>query len=142
MVSIRRELTTIRLVEQKGGLQAVQENDKVLKELNDFENKSTGGPQGNLQGVKGSASTGSKTSGLDDLREELNRDPDAAMEKNATIFSRKLEVQTRQIIDELSKVVERQGDRVISAITAGPHDRIIDPDVHKIWKVFGSFLFC
>ena len=29
--------------------------------------------------------------------------------------------------DELTKVVERQGDRVISAITAGPHDKIVDP---------------
>ncbi|KAJ7771114.1 hypothetical protein DFH07DRAFT_241844 [Mycena maculata] len=121
-----------RLVEQRGGLEACQDNDKVLKELYDLENKSAGGAQTGLQAAKGSA--GSKVAVLEDLREELSMNPDAAMEKNATIFSRKLEVQTRQIIDELSKVVERQGDRVISAITAGPHDRILDPDVHKIWK--------
>jgi hypothetical protein len=29
--------------------------------------------------------------------------------------------------DEMSRVVERQGDRIISAVTAGPHDKIIDP---------------
>ncbi|KAJ7437086.1 hypothetical protein B0H11DRAFT_2206778 [Mycena galericulata] len=124
-----------RLVEQKGGLEAVQGNDKDLKELYELENKSSGGgPPATLQSTKGSVSSGGKSSALDDLREELKLDPDAAMAKNATTFSRKLEAQTRQIIDELTKVVERQGDRVISAITAGPHDKIIDPDVHKIWK--------
>ncbi|KAJ6561494.1 hypothetical protein DFH09DRAFT_1160085 [Mycena vulgaris] len=128
----QREMT--RLVEQKGGLQACQENDKILKELNDIENKSAA-PMG-PQGAKGTGNAG-KTSGLEDLRDELMTDPDAAMEKNLTVFSRKFEVQKRQIIDELSKVVERQGDRVISAITAGPHDKIIDPDVHKIWKEMG-----
>jgi hypothetical protein len=29
--------------------------------------------------------------------------------------------------DEMSRVVERQGDRIISAVTAGPHDKIVDP---------------
>ncbi|KAJ7228211.1 hypothetical protein GGX14DRAFT_346568 [Mycena pura] len=127
-----------RLIEQRGGLQACQENDKVLKELSELENKSAGA-QGNLgpQSAKGSAGVNSK-SGLDDLKDDLMTDPDVAMEKNLTVFSRKFEVQKRQIIDELSKVVERQGDRVISAVTAGPHDKIVDPDVHKIWKEMAS----
>ncbi|KAJ7126471.1 hypothetical protein C8R43DRAFT_708313 [Mycena crocata] len=127
-----------RLVEQKGGVQACQENDKILKELSDLENKSAMS-QVNLgpQSAKGTASMGSRTSGLEDLKDELSTDPDVAIEKNLTVFSRKFEVQKRQIIDELTKVVERQGDRVISAITAGPHDKIIDPDVHKIWKEMG-----
>ncbi|KAI9069959.1 hypothetical protein FKP32DRAFT_1558713, partial [Trametes sanguinea] len=29
------------------------------------------------------------------------------------------------------------GDRVIDAVTAGPHDRLIDPDLHTIWKDMG-----
>ncbi|KAJ6458650.1 hypothetical protein C8R47DRAFT_995099, partial [Mycena vitilis] len=122
-----------RLVEQMGGLQACQENDKVLKELNDLESKSVSAqlPSG-LHGAKLPASTGK--SGLEDLKDELMTDPDAAMEKNLTIFSRKFEVQKRQIIDELTKVVERQGDRVISAITAGPHDKIIDPVSACGWR--------
>ncbi|KAJ7368797.1 hypothetical protein DFH08DRAFT_33383 [Mycena albidolilacea] len=123
-----------RLVEQKGGIQACQENDKVLRELDDLENKSSAAHlQQGPTSTKGAAST----SGLDDLKDELMTDVDAAIQKNLTVFSRKLEVQTRQIIDELSKVVERQGDRVISAITAGPHDRIVDADVHKVWKEMG-----
>ncbi|KAJ6591176.1 hypothetical protein DFH09DRAFT_195515 [Mycena vulgaris] len=119
-----------RMVEQKGGLQACQENDKILKELSDLEAKSAP----STAGAPASAKSGAKTSALDDLKDDLMTDVDAALEKNAQVFSRKFEVQKRQIVDELTKVVEREGDRVISALTGGPHDKIIDPDVHKIWK--------
>ncbi|KAF7361998.1 hypothetical protein MVEN_00545000 [Mycena venus] len=123
----------MRLVEQKGGLQACQENDKILKELSDLEAKSSTA----LGGAPQSAKSAQKTSALEDLKDDLMVDPEAAIEKNLTVFSRKFEVQKRQIVDELTKVVEREGDRVISAITSGPHDKIIDPDVHKIWKEMG-----
>ncbi|KAJ6593779.1 hypothetical protein B0H19DRAFT_34811 [Mycena capillaripes] len=123
----------MRIVEQKGGLQACQENDKILKELSDLEAKSSS----SLGGAANSAKSAQNTSALEDLKDDLMVDPEAAMEKNLTVFSRKFEVQKRQIVDELTKVVEREGDRVISAITAGPHDKIIDSDVHKIWKEMG-----
>ncbi|KAJ7783010.1 hypothetical protein B0H16DRAFT_1495047 [Mycena metata] len=123
----------MRLVEQKGGLQACQENDKILKELSDLEAKSSG----SIGGVPQSTKATGKTSALEDLKDDLMVDPEVAMEKNLTVFSRKFEVQKRQIVDELTKVIEREGDRVISAVTAGPHDKIIDPDVHKIWKEMG-----
>ncbi|KAF7307764.1 hypothetical protein MKEN_01136500 [Mycena kentingensis (nom. inval.)] len=122
----------LRLVEQKGGVQACQDNDKVLKELCELEAKSSSSIGA------GQPKAGAKASNaVEDLKDDLMLDPDAAMEKNATVFSRKFEVQKRQIVDELTKVVEREGDRVISAITAGPHDKIIDPDLHKIWKEMG-----
>ncbi|KAK7062151.1 hypothetical protein R3P38DRAFT_2495366 [Favolaschia claudopus] len=128
-----------RLVEQKGGLQACEGNDKILRELSEAENKS-----GNVQAQLGpntksaaKATSGSKTFGLDDLKDELRTDPDAAAEQNLISFTRKFEVQQRQIIDELSKVVAREGDRVISALTGGPHEKIVDPDVHKVWKDMG-----
>nr|GAT60452.1 predicted protein [Mycena chlorophos] len=125
----------LRLVEQKGGVQACQDNDKALKELCDLEAKS--GPATGAA-LSSSKSGGTKsTNSVEDLKDELMVDPEAAMEKNLTVFSRKFEVQKRQIVDELTKVVEREGDRVISAITAGPHDKLIDPDLHKIWKEMG-----
>ncbi|KAJ7068738.1 hypothetical protein C8F01DRAFT_978668 [Mycena amicta] len=123
------------LVEQRGGAQACQDNDKLLKELSELENKS-GPPNLGPQSTKGSVGAGAK-SALEDIRDDLSLSPDAAMEKNETVFSRKFEVQKRQIIDELTKVVERQGDRIISALSSGPHDRLLDPDVHKIWKEMG-----
>ncbi|KAJ7757035.1 hypothetical protein B0H16DRAFT_1721499 [Mycena metata] len=120
-----------RQIQQRGGL-AVLNNDKALKELNDYENKSN--PQGTA------AAHGGKTtrpSDWQDLKDDLHTDPDVAIEQNMTVFTRKFEIQKRQIIDELSRVVERQGDRIISAVNAGPHDKIIDPNVHIIWKEMG-----
>ncbi|KAF8214062.1 hypothetical protein K438DRAFT_995547 [Mycena galopus ATCC 62051] len=122
-----------RLVEQRGGLQACQENDKVLKELSEIDQKSGTA----TQGPTGSKGNMSAKSGLEDLKDELATDIDAALEKNMKSFDRKFEVQTRQIIDEMSKVVERQGDRIIGALTSGPHDKIVDPDVHEVWKDMG-----
>ncbi|KAJ6610468.1 hypothetical protein B0H10DRAFT_411247 [Mycena sp. CBHHK59/15] len=119
-----------RMIGQRGGA-AVLDNDKALKELNDFENKS-----GTQVATAHGGGKGAK-SDLEDLKEDLHMDPDAAMEQNMTVFTRKFEVQKRQIVDELTRVIEHEGDRVISAVTAGPHDKIIDPNVHMIWKEMG-----
>ncbi|KAJ7849789.1 hypothetical protein B0H14DRAFT_3866764 [Mycena olivaceomarginata] len=120
----------MKVVESKGGLKACQENDKILKELNDME---TAGNPSSGAGLGG----GKSSSSLADLKEDLHLDPGAATEKNMAVFVRKFEVQKRQIIDELSRVVQREGDRVISAVTAGPHDKIVDPDIHELWKMMG-----
>ncbi|KAF7376029.1 hypothetical protein MSAN_00017700 [Mycena sanguinolenta] len=122
----------LRIVEQKGGPQACQDNDKILKELSDLEAKST-----SVGSATRSSKSAQKTSALEELKDDLMVDPESAMETNLTVFSRKFEMQKQQIVDELTKVVEREGDRVISAVTAGPHDKIVDPDVHKIWKEMG-----
>ncbi|KAF7292837.1 VPS13 domain-containing protein [Mycena indigotica] len=119
-----------RLVDQKGGL-ACLDNDKALKELNDLENKSFGAHRAN------GSKLGSNGGDLDDLKDELHANPDQAIAANMEQFSRKFAVQQRQIIDELSRVVERQGDRIIGAVLAGPGDRIIDPNVHAVWKEMG-----
>ncbi|KAF8178104.1 hypothetical protein K438DRAFT_1978069 [Mycena galopus ATCC 62051] len=118
-----------RLVEERGG-QAVLDDDKALEELNDWENKSSGS-----QAISGSKTT--KPSDLKDLKDDLNVDPDSAIDQNMTKFSRKLNFQTRQISEEMNRATARQGDRIISAMSAGPHDRIIDPNVHNIWKEMG-----
>ncbi|KAK6985237.1 hypothetical protein R3P38DRAFT_3291978 [Favolaschia claudopus] len=116
----------LRIVEQKGGLQACQENDEVLRELSGLESKTT-----TSVGAGSMGKSTPQTSALDDLKDDLLIDPEVAISENKTAFSRKFEVQKRQIVydllEELTKVIEREGDRVISAVTAGPHDKIIDP---------------
>ena len=139
-----------RLVQQKGGTKTCEGDDKLLKELSEFEEKTSSSTVvGNHAGRKG----GPKSSDFFDLKSELHTDPDTAMKNNMTVFSRKFEVQKRQIVDELSRVVQRESDRVIDAVTAGPHDKIIDPvsiplhdettlplrpsdtqDVYQLWK--------
>ncbi|KAF8178111.1 hypothetical protein K438DRAFT_1938825 [Mycena galopus ATCC 62051] len=116
-----------RLVEQRGG-QAVLDNDKALEELSDLENKSRGSQ-------RTSAASGSKN--IEGLKDDLHTDPDTAMEQNMTKFAQKLEVQMRQITDEMNRIAERQGDRIISAVTGGPHEKILDPNVHNVWKDMG-----
>ena len=43
-------------------------------------------------------------------------------------------MQQRELTEEVKRVIHHEGDRVIEAVTSGPHERIIDPDIHAIWK--------
>jgi len=63
---------------------------------------------------------------LDELKSEFSEDVDLVLNRNMVIFTRKLDVQ-RQSFLELTAVVKTQSDRVIEAVDAGPHDRIVDP---------------
>ncbi|KAF8516802.1 hypothetical protein JB92DRAFT_2909317 [Gautieria morchelliformis] len=120
------------LIEKKGGAKACQENDNILQELSQVEKKKN---EAFDTGTVGSQRLKTRLANdLDELKEDLHTDPDEAMEKNMIAFSRKFEIQKCQITEELSKVMRREGDRIISAITSGPHDKIIDPDVYRIWQ--------
>ena len=110
-------------VRDKGGEAAALENDRLLKELLDLY-------RGTDRVVESSGLRGRRdvaTVGIEDLKLEIREDIEIAVERNAETFSRKYEMQRKLIIDELSRVVHREGDRIIDAVTAGPHDRIIDP---------------
>jgi len=104
------------LVQEKGG-NAVLDDEQAMKEL---------------AAVEASLSPGSSRndSGRFDLAEvqhEINDDPNGAIEKNAEFFNRKFDIQRRQIKEDIARAVRREGDRIILAVTAGPHDRIVDP---------------
>ncbi|KAK7443468.1 hypothetical protein VKT23_015641 [Stygiomarasmius scandens] len=70
------------------------------------------------------------------LKLELSENIDHTLKTNMILFSKKLDVQKRDI-KELQKSIARQGDRVITAIKEGPHDHIVDPDLYAIWKEMG-----
>lgn len=80
----------VRLIEQRGG-QACLGNDKVLKELSDIEDKSGGLPG------SGSAKA-AKPVTFEDMKEDLHTDPDVAIQENMKTFTRKFDIQTRQIM--------------------------------------------
>lgn len=109
-------------IQQKGGIEACEGNDKILKELQESEPK-----KGVVVTTSHSSKKVSSASDFEDLKDELRVDPDIAMEKNMAVYSRKFEVQKRQIVEELSRVMRHEGDRIISAVTSGPHDHILDP---------------
>ena len=110
-------------VGDKGGEAVVLENDRLLKELLDLYRGTDGAVESS--GLRGRRDVA--TVGIEDLKLEIREDIEIAVERNAETFSRKYEMQRKLIIDELSRVVHREGDRIIDAVTAGPHDRIIDP---------------
>ena len=111
------------MVEGMGG-KAAQDNEQSMRELANAE-------------VAFVSSSGSDSRhaeyrpfDLDELRDEIKGKPDEAIEKNADFFNRKFDIQTRQIKEDIERAVRREGDRVISAVTAGPHDRIVD----LVWR--------
>jgi len=64
---------------------------------------------------------------LEDIQREVQRDPTQAIEKNEEAFYGRFSVQMRQLREEFQRTVRQQGDRVISVLTGGPHDRVEDP---------------
>ncbi|KAM5542915.1 hypothetical protein V8D89_003299 [Ganoderma adspersum] len=66
------------------------------------------------------------------LRQELSQAPSADIKKNLEMFE--FEIQTRELAEEMKKFVAHEGDRVISSVLAGPHERIIDLDLYEVWK--------
>lgn len=114
------------LIQKKGGEKACQGSDKILQELNEFEKKTLSSSATAAAAVHMGRRT-AVSSDFDELKADLHAEPDEAMAKNMSTFSRKFEIQKRQITEEVSKAMRREGDRIINAVTSGPHEKIIDP---------------
>ena len=121
----QKQLTV--MVERMGG-SSVLENDRAMRDLADAEFAFVA-PTGS-----DSRHGGGRPSDVIELLHEIKGDPGEAIEKNAEFFNRKFDIQRRQIMEDIARAVNREGDRIISAVAAGPHDRILDP----VWcQVFG-----
>ncbi|KAI0827868.1 hypothetical protein BC628DRAFT_1409435 [Trametes gibbosa] len=68
------------------------------------------------------------------LMRDLADEPAVAIRRNLVSFERKFRIQQREIVHEMTRVVVHEGDRVINSVLAGPHERIVDPDMYEIWK--------
>lgn len=101
------------LVEKKGGT-AVLDDEQAMKELVTVE-------------ASLSPTSDSGRFDLTEIQHEISDDPACAIERNAELFNRKFDMQRRQIEEDVARAVRREGDRIILAVTAGPHDRIVDP---------------
>lgn len=107
------------LVKKKGG-SAVIDNEQVMRELSDAES-SISVPSARER------HRSNKKFELAEIQHEIREGPAAAIERNAEFFNRKFDIQRRQIQEDINRAVSREGDRIISAVTAGPHERILDP---------------
>jgi hypothetical protein len=110
------------LVEEKGGLKVLRDNDKMLRDLEETASKSSSKLSIEERGIR-QAKLGDSDLNLGN---DIFEDPNDAAEKNWAVFSRKFEAQKNQIIDKLTLVVQRESDRVIRGVQGSAHERIRD----------------
>ncbi|RPD59323.1 hypothetical protein L226DRAFT_548402 [Lentinus tigrinus ALCF2SS1-7] len=68
------------------------------------------------------------------FRAHMLDDPDIAIANNMETFERKFKIQQVDLAEEIRGFIHHHGDLVIKAVTAGPHDRIVHPDLRNIWQ--------
>jgi hypothetical protein len=125
------------VAETKGGQAACAENDDLLQRVIVLGRNARAnakdvkeGPQSLAPGIANK--TIGKGSALDPhilaaIRNELTEDIDKTLTNNMELFDRKLKVQQKQLMEQLDSVVHREGDRIITAVVSGSHDRLLDP---------------
>ena len=142
-----RELT--KLVDDRGGPDAVMKDETVLREL--FESRATGA---GISAPDRKARHGGVVDEFQELQKELQEDVQTAVRENLEQFQAKFIIQQRELEEGLRRTMHREGDRIIDAVISGPHDKILDPvsrgrclgsllefnriclsqDIHEIWK--------
>jgi hypothetical protein len=113
------------LVNANSGAKVLRNNDKMLLDLEKTARNPSCSPSLEEHRTR-QAKPGDADLEVDNLKEDILEDPNAAAEKNWIVFSRKFEAQKNQIIDELSLVVQRESDRVIRELKGKAHERIRD----------------
>jgi hypothetical protein len=106
------------------GREAALENEEMMKELVGAE------PALNASSAPPLNASSAPPLDLDELRKQIKRDPEEVIQMNSEFFNRKFGIQKREIEESMARVAGREGDRIIKAVTAGPHDRIADP----VWR--------
>jgi hypothetical protein len=114
------------LVDAKGGLNALKDDDKILLELEKTAEKSSSAPKAEVSRARPEQPKKKATLSADDLRRDVLENPNVAAEKNLVVFTRKFEAQKKQIVDEVTDVIKRETDRAIQEMKGGPHERILD----------------
>jgi hypothetical protein len=113
------------LVARKGGVKALRGNERAFIELEMAVSNASGQP--GTEGLRvRQKKLGDADPEIDNLRNEILEDPNAAADNNWKVFSRKFDAQRNQIIDKLTLVVQRESDRVIRGVQGSAHERIRD----------------
>ncbi|KAF9807161.1 hypothetical protein IEO21_08361 [Rhodonia placenta] len=114
---------------RRGGREVVLKNDDALQELLSARLETNSSRPSNQ-------ATALARNAKHELESQLI-DPAFQIQKNTQSFDRKFEMQQKQILEGVGEIVHRESDRVIELVTSGPHDRILDKDLHQIWKDMG-----
>ncbi|KAF8498939.1 hypothetical protein BU17DRAFT_102863 [Hysterangium stoloniferum] len=114
-----------KAIDDRGGRDAVLENEKLLKEVS----------KDQLAGADTEAN--GKPYTFADLKDDLKADIDELITKNMEGFERKIKLGQDKIKAELESAINKMEATVIAQMESGPHDRIIDPDISQLWKDMG-----
>jgi len=106
-------------VEKMGGIDAVQNNEQLMRELANKEPSMRIHTGEEYTPVARSVLRSDNRHGTDrsfnfiELKREIERNPDEAIAKNLECFNDKLDLQKRHIEEATEHIVTREGDRVI-----------------------------
>ncbi|KAG5731843.1 hypothetical protein E4T56_gene13803 [Termitomyces sp. T112] len=124
-----RERDLQKFLEAHGGAKACILDESLLEELI----TRSGDSLSRFSGRE----IGRRTNELPDMKKrllkELQEDIEETFCRNMVVFERKLDMQSKQ----LSDLVQDETDHILNTLLAGAHDRIMDPDLSKIWKDMG-----
>ncbi|KAI0708170.1 hypothetical protein C8T65DRAFT_211541 [Cerioporus squamosus] len=122
------------IVERSGGAEAVASDDVLLEKVLKAE------PRAAAAASAGPAGEHDSDAGSDNLatvKAELLESTTDALERNFEVFERKFRLQEMKIVEELTRVAHKEGDRIISSVLDGPHNEIHNPDIRNIWADAG-----
>ena len=119
MITSPEQRELLALIKRRGGSEAVLAHEELLAGLY-RERPAVATPTAKIPRRE-------STTDLHALRADVLDDPDIAIANNMETFERKFRMQQSELANEMRRIIYHQGDLVISAVTAGPHDRIIDP---------------
>ena len=112
----------------RGGASAVMGSNEKLQELVKVSASFSGGAgKHDREGGSAESVRHGETNDFGTIKQELYESAERAIQDNLDTFERKYKMQQRELAAELSRVMEHTGDRIIKAVTSGPHDRIKDP---------------
>ncbi len=109
-----------RFIDSKGGPAQFLSDDNLMQTLIQ---RSRGK---DLDGKTQSLSPGTQTELSKTVKRQISRAFMDMVKENEEIFSLKFDAQEK-ILRGVSAAAKREDDRVIEAITSGPHERILDP---------------
>ncbi|KAI4527948.1 hypothetical protein K525DRAFT_282684 [Schizophyllum commune Loenen D] len=121
-----RERNIRQSVDERGGPGACMGDDYKLKQLMRMED-----------GVVVATGDAEGRNDLTGLKRELQESLGESLERNLTQFIGKLRALRDEVIGAIQNVevsIHREGDRVIADLTKGPHERILDQDIHELWR--------
>ncbi|KAJ7131765.1 hypothetical protein C8R43DRAFT_895670, partial [Mycena crocata] len=122
-----RERDVQKFIDEKGGAKMCLDSDATLQELVSRSGESLASIDSTRSG------SGDLASAKKILTKELAEDVDEALKKNMKLFDRKMEMQSKQLTNAISST----GEHIISVLSSGAHDKILDTDLQAIWRDMG-----